>query len=63
MVERYSRKRGFAPSVREIAKEMRLSPSGVVLKLRTLETVGAIVRTAGVSRSIRIVRITRAGAA
>lgn len=50
-------KHGYAPSMRDIAEGVGLvSTSSVLRLLQVLEERGAIVRTPGLSRSIRLVQ-------
>ncbi|GAB2889635.1 hypothetical protein GCM10027074_67390 [Streptomyces deserti] len=45
---------GEAPTVAEIARYVGLRPSSIHYQLRELETKGAIVRTPGRTRGIRL---------
>lgn len=53
----YAQERGYPPSVREIATAVHLkSPSTVHFHLKAMEAAGAIIRGAGKTRSITLVR-------
>lgn len=53
----FTRKHGWAPSLREIGKALEIaSPNGVLFHLTSLERKGFIVRGKGGARQIRIVR-------
>ena len=55
-IQRMTTRRGFGPTIREIAEAMDInSPNGVVVHLRALEKKGFIRRNANLSRSIQLV--------
>jgi hypothetical protein len=56
VLERLTRERGFAPSVRELASAMGVHASRVAQLAATTEAKGAIVREPRVSRSWRVVK-------
>lgn len=53
-VRSYAEEHGYSPSLREVAKELGITPNGAQEKLKALEAKGAIARTPGVARSLRI---------
>jgi repressor LexA len=54
-VKRYWAKEGISPTVREIGAGLGIaSPNGVLCHLGPLEKKGAIRRTKGIPRSIRV---------
>ncbi len=53
-IEGFTAEHSYAPSVREIAAEFGFTPNGAQSHLNALELRGAIQRTRGVARSIRI---------
>ena len=54
--QRMTTRRGFGPTIREIAEAMDInSPNGVVVHLRALEKKGFIRRNANLSHSIQLV--------
>ena len=53
-IQRFTAEHEYAPSVREIAAEFGFSPNGAQTHLNALELQGAIQRTRGVARSIRV---------
>lgn len=55
-IQRYTRQRGYPPSVREIAAAVGLkSPSTVHFHLKAMEAAGVVTRGAGKTRSITLV--------
>ena len=53
-VRSYAQGRGYSPSVRDVAEHFGTVPSGAKGHLDALERKGAITRTPGIARSIRI---------
>jgi repressor LexA len=53
-IRRYRETEGIAPSVREIAAAMGIRPNAAQCHLNALEAAGAIKRSPGIPRSIRI---------
>ncbi len=51
----YAAENGYPPSIREIGERFEIaSPNGVMCHLRALESKGAIRRTPGRSRAIKV---------
>ena len=55
-IKEYVSRRGFSPSIREIAKVLETSTSVVTYHLDILEDRGIVSRTPGLARTIRIVK-------
>jgi repressor LexA len=53
-IGRYLATEGMAPSVREIATFLKVRPNAAQCHLNALEAAGAIRRSPGIPRSIRI---------
>ena len=53
-IDGFTQERGYAPSVREIAKQVHLSLANVQYHLDVLEGHGYIIRQENTSRSIRL---------
>lgn len=56
IIEQYDQRHGYAPSVRDIAVQLGISPNGVQHHLEALERKGAISRRPGMARSLRVSR-------
>lgn len=46
---------GYAPAIRDLARQLGRSPSSVAYQLGELEAAGRITRARGISRSVRVV--------
>lgn len=53
-VRSYVQEHEYSPSVRDVAEHFGMVPSGAKGHLDALEGKGAIVRTPGIARSIRV---------
>lgn len=54
-IERLTRERGFAPTLRELAEDMKVSRSAIAQMLNALARKGFVHWEAGDSRTLRVV--------
>ncbi|HEY0963473.1 MAG TPA: hypothetical protein VGE69_14065 [Pseudomonadales bacterium] len=55
----FSTRKGYAPSVREIAASMEISPQTTQDHLDAMVTKGVLTRSSGVNRSLRICDVSQ----
>ena len=53
-IRQYDERHGYAPAVRDIGRQMGISPNGVQGHLDALERKGVITRMPGIARSLRL---------